>query len=64
MVTSIDDIEAWDGECVGIGVASNIRIMLPKGDSLGGSSSLGGGKRNCGGRGLPKTRIKKKQNFV
>ncbi len=47
MLSSVDDIEARDWKCLGDGVARNLSIVLPKWNSLGRSTGLGCGKRNC-----------------
>jgi len=45
--SSIDHIEARNGKDIGVGVSSKVGIMLPERHSLGSSSSLGSGKRDC-----------------
>mmetsp|Transcript_4569 Transcript_4569/g.6952 ORF Transcript_4569/g.6952 Transcript_4569/m.6952 type:complete len:225 (-) Transcript_4569:418-1092(-) len=46
VLSSIDDVEAWNWEGIRGGVAGNVGVVLPEGNSLGSSSGLGGGKRN------------------
>ena len=40
VLSTVNDIEAGDREGVGGGVASNVGVMLPQGDTLGGSTGL------------------------
>lgn len=47
VLSSVDNIETGDGKDIGGGVASNVSVVLPEWDALGGSSGLGGGKRDC-----------------
>jgi len=42
MLSSIDNIEAGNGENVGGGISSNVSVMLPKWNSLSSSSCLAG----------------------
>mmetsp|Transcript_48245 Transcript_48245/g.145814 ORF Transcript_48245/g.145814 Transcript_48245/m.145814 type:complete len:391 (+) Transcript_48245:949-2121(+) len=46
VLTTIDHIEARNRQSLGGGVSSNISIVLPEGDTLRGSSGLGGSKRH------------------
>jgi len=43
--SSVDDIEARNRHGLGDGVFGNLGVVLPKRNSLGGGSGLGGGKR-------------------
>ena len=46
VLTAVDDVEAGNGEGVGIGVAGDVGVMLPQGDGLGGGTGLGRGERD------------------
>lgn len=48
MLSSVDNIEAWNGKNIGGGVSSNVSIMLPKRNSLGGGSGLTGSEGDWG----------------
>ena len=47
MLSSVDNIEAGYWKDIGGGVAGNIGIVLPKGNTTGYCSCLTGSKRNC-----------------
>ena len=47
MLTTVDDVEAGDGESVRGGVAGNVGVVLPEGNALGGGAGLGGGEGDC-----------------
>lgn len=47
MLTTVDDVEAGDGESVRGGVAGDVGVVLPEGNALGGGAGLGGGEGDC-----------------
>jgi len=47
VLSTIDNIEAWNRENIRGGVSSNIGVVLPERNSLGSGSGLTGSKRNC-----------------
>mmetsp|Transcript_19656 Transcript_19656/g.36931 ORF Transcript_19656/g.36931 Transcript_19656/m.36931 type:complete len:493 (-) Transcript_19656:67-1545(-) len=44
VLSSVDDVEARDGEGFGDGIAGDVGVVLPERDGLGGGSGLGGGE--------------------
>ena len=46
MLSSVDNIEAWDWKSLWDWVAGNFGVVLPEWNSLGSSTGLGGSKRD------------------
>ena len=57
VLTAVDDVEAGDGESIRGGVAGNIGVVLPEGNTLGGGAGLGGGERDCAARSTSKGKV-------
>lgn len=47
MLSTVDDIETRDGECVWLGIAGDVSKVLVQRDIFGGSSGLGDSKGDC-----------------
>jgi hypothetical protein len=48
VLSTIDNIEAWNREDIRGRVSSDIGVVLPERNTPGSGSGLTGGKRNCG----------------
>lgn len=46
MLSSVNYVKAWNRENIGVGVSSKVGVVLPKRNTTGGGTSLGGGKRD------------------
>lgn len=57
VLTAVDDVEAGDGESIRGGVAGNIGVVLPEGNTLGGGAGLGGGEGDCAARARSKGKV-------
>lgn len=47
VLTTVDDVEAGDGESVRGGVAGNVGVVLPEGNALSGGAGLGRSEGDC-----------------